>query len=186
MSASSEQRTTLSALCLTAPVALFIWSVQTDGFPLSQNVRPSSYIYGWPICFGTSSRGRFNFSSFDLAALAIDIYVFTVLVSCTFIAVRHILRRFPQYSLLEALTMLAGFGLSCVFVCGLLNPILAAVGYVPADPDYSETARNTRVLSRLFPLQIVSLCVGTFSVGLTTVVLPVKMFRKPSLNADHP
>jgi hypothetical protein len=78
-------------------VAWAMWDVQTDSYPATQYSTSSYYVYGWPICFVTSGRGRFNFyRGFNTGFLILDLMVSLVLVACTAFAVETLLRRSPK------------------------------------------------------------------------------------------
>ena len=177
---SSDRRVFRASWLLAGLVAMGNWCIQTDYFPIPQGVRPSWYVYGWPICFGTSGRGRFNFSSFDWAALTIDVVVFVLMVGCTMIASNYILRRFPRYSLLDALAAICGFSILFAVIFGGTASLLSDCGFDLPSPDYSEMAGNTRVWSRLSPLVMLSLWLGTFSCGFAAVPAVSRLSRVAS------
>ena len=134
---------------------------------------PSWYVYGWPICFATSGRGRFNFYlGFEVTALILDLVFSLLLVVCTAFAVESLLRRFPTVKVIDLLAIGAGLYVS-VFVLsgGLHKPLELIFGAVPPVPNYSAVPGDVRLASRLPVLVTAPLAFGLAAVGFAIVSL---------------
>lgn len=164
-----------STCCVGAFVAWGAWNAFTDCYPFNQiQVRPSSYIYGWPLCFAASARGRLNVHLIDWVALSFDLAVSAVLVACTVLVVETLLRRFPRYSLSDVLACTTGvtvmlFTWSDGFHC----PLRLMLGAVPPPLEVSAIPGHIRLTSRL-PISVtLPLSLGLVAVGWTIFKIPL-------------
>ena len=155
-------------IALVAFVAFGLWIVQTDCFPISQNIRPSWYLYGWPICFATSARDRFGFMTFKLAPLTIDAIIALLMLGCTYVATRHFAKRNRTFTLTDALAATAGFAMALIVITGAYSTLLEMVSFPPPVTGYSEMDGNSRPLNRISIAAIPSICIGFFSIGFAT------------------
>jgi len=157
----------------TAIVAWGIWNAQTDVFPLNEQtlLRPSWFVYGWPICFATSGRGRFNFNSYDGVALAFDLTVSLVILACTVLAVEFVLR-IDRLTIRDLFAITAGFSVPLfVWSDNVLLLLEMTLNVAPPLFDNSEIAGDSRLPSRLHLFMVIPLSWGLFCVGFGAVSL---------------
>lgn len=159
---------------LAAIVVWGAWNAHTDCYPLNeQQARPSWYVYGWPVCFGTSGRGRFNFNSFDTTALVFDLAVSAAMVASTVYLGEGLLRRFPQFTMVDMLAIVTGFAVVSFIWSGGMNWLSERIlGAVLPAPDISVSAGNAQPTSRMSALIVLPTSVGLASVGFTAFRLP--------------
>lgn len=160
---------------ITAIVVWGNWNAQTDWYPFNENqARPSWYVYGWPICFGTSGRGRMNFSSFDARALVVDLTLAVVIVACTIVAAEILCRHMPQLTISDMLAITAGFSIMLLLWTGGLYYLWEwTLGAVLPQPDWSASAGNAQPTDRLSPAITFPLSMGLGGVGFAMVALPL-------------
>lgn len=165
----------LTTWLMTAFVLLGAWNAQTDGFPIPDMARPSWYVYGWPVCFGNSSRGRCRLHRypFDSTALLFDLMISGVAVVTTVYTTESLVRRFPRLSVLDMLAMVTGMSLMCFMLSsgfvGLLEQLLGAV---PPPLGLSAMAGNVRYTSAFGSLGELPLALGLASIGFALFKLP--------------
>ena len=151
------------------------WNGQTDCYPFNESqARPSWYVYGWPICFGTSGRGRLNFDSFAMTALVVALVLALMIVACTVFAAELLRRHAPRFTISDMLAITVGVSVVVAFWTGGLYCLWQkAFGAVLPPPDWSATAGNAQPMGRLSPLITFPLSVGLTSVGFTIFALPL-------------
>ena len=162
------------------------WNAQTDCYPLNEHqARPSWYVYGWPVCFATSGRGRLNFVSFDAGALAVDLFITLVLVACTLYASEALLGRFPQVTIRDMLAIMTGLSVAFVVWSGGMNWLAErSLGAVQPPADMSASAGDAQTSSRLSWLIILPISLGLASLGFTLFKLPFLCFSRSTV--PHP
>ncbi len=135
----------------TGVVAYAMWDLQTDSYPLMQNVRPDWYVYGWPICFATSGRGRFNFYlGFKTGFLILDLFVAALLVACTAFAIEALLRRLPKLKPIDVVGLVVGISLAAFVISDQFSRLLTLVfGSIPPKPEHSPVPGDIRLISRM-------------------------------------
>jgi hypothetical protein len=163
---------------LAAIVVWGAWNAHTDCYPLNeQQARPSWYVYGWPVCFATSGRGRFNFVSFDTRALVFDLAISTAMVACTVYLGEGLLRRLPQFTMVDMLAIVTGFAVvSFVWSGGMYWLSGQMLGAVLPAPDFSVSAGNAQPTSRMSALIVLPTSLGLASVGFAAFRLPFDIF----------
>ena len=157
-----EARWLLSAFVLWGS-----WNAMSETFPFYEDhVWPTWYVYGWPICFATSGRGRLNFVDFSRGSLILDVIVGAVLVTATFFVVGKACRTLPRISLGAILIAICGASFLFAFWAGRLDGIWGTVfgAQLPAD-DISAIAGNAQPISRLGDSVVLPISVGIFCVG---------------------
>jgi len=159
-----------------------MWNALTDYFPFNENqARPSWYIYGWPVCFATSGRCRFNFYlCFDTVALIVDLGVTLVMMAATAFAVETLSRQIPRLRIVDVLGIVTGVALMVLilFNDGLHQPLRFWLGARPPRPDLSAVTGDVRLTSRL-PISVrVPLAAGLTAVGLASVQFPIAMWAR--------
>ena len=168
-------------------VAWGAWNALTDCFPLNENqARPSWYLYGWPVCFATSGRGRLNLGPIDGPALLFDLLVLAAVVACTVFALETLMRRWPQFSVRDALAYMAGVAVMLLTWSGTFYWLIEfLLDSTPPLPGISAIEGNVRLTSRLpsvavtFPLSL-----GLVAVGATIFKLPFFIFGRHRESAD--
>ena len=140
-----------------------IWVLQTDNYPIAQGVRPSWYVYGWPLCFATSGRGRFNFSSFDSLSLAIDLTVALLMLVGTWTTARRAKEYFPRYSIADLAAATFGVAFLMFVASEAYVLIFELISFDRPSPSISEMAGESRPWDRTY--MKLPLCVGIFSVA---------------------
>ena len=181
------QELVLRARVLAVLFVMFgLWIVQTDCFPMTQDLRPSWYLYGWPICFATASRRRFQFTSFDTTSFLIDLFVTTLMTICAFLAGRHFERKKYSFSLGDALAAITGIALMLLVISNSYSSLLENLSFSLPQPSVSEMDGNVRPLVRISPLAIPSLCVGAFSIGFVSTLGVFRLINslKPTKETD--
>jgi hypothetical protein len=163
-------------LIATILVSLSVWSAQTDNFPVAQGIRPSWYVYGWPVCFATSGRGRFNVSSFDAPSLILDLVISVVLIVCTWLAAKHLLSHLKQFSILELIAITTGFAFVFFLISGAMSSTTELLGFPMPDEQISSMAGNTRRWERFSPVAWLLFSVGFFSIGYTITTNLARLF----------
>lgn len=160
-------RSTAASWLAVLVVSIGLWGIQVDYFPIPQDIRPSWYVYGWPICFGTGSRDRFALSTFSGTAAIIDLLTSLVMLIATFLAVRH-LSTTRRRTLRQLLAIVTGCAVLFFVITGGLHATLSTLGFTPPRPGISEIAGNSRPLRRLLsPLILPGVVVALFAAGHT-------------------
>ena len=165
MTASVTRSTVLATWFAIFVVAIALWGIQLDYFPISQDVRPSWYVYGWPICFGTCSRDRFGFDSFSVTAAIFDSVTSFLMLTATYATTRHTVstKRRESHRLFATVT---GFATLFFVVFGGLHAVLSLFGYSPPLPEISEVAGNSRPNQRLqSPPILPGILTGAYAIG---------------------
>lgn len=166
---------------ITAFVLWGQWNAFTDCFPLNENqARPSWFLYGWPICFATSGRGRFNFGgNFDISSLLFDTIVALLIVVSTVIATETLVRSLPQFSLRSLFAIMFGASLAFAVWSGGAEGFwgLLVDASLPR-PDHSELAGDIRPTVRLWPLITWPMTVGILCVGVAGLELSFQLMRR--------
>jgi hypothetical protein len=157
-------------------VVVGVWNAQTDHWPISDGVRPSWYVYGWPVCFGTSGRGRFNWVSYDARALLFDLVVSAAIIAGTIMTTEILNRVIPRVALRSMLAIVGGASFVFAVWSGRLNWFLFLVlkASLPGA-TVSATAGNIQPAHRLSPFVTFPLTVGLFCAGFATVELAFRM-----------
>ncbi len=146
-------------------VAIGLWGIQGDYFPIPQDVRPSWYVYGWPICFGTCSRDRYGLDSFNALAALIDAIISLLMLTATFVTCRHVLTT-NWNALHQLLAMVAGCAMLFFLFLGGLHVLLSLFKCFPPPPEISEVAGNSRPNQRLMsPPVLPGILAAVFSTG---------------------
>ena len=171
-----------AAWWIAAVVAWGAWNAQTDCFPLNENqARPSWYVYGWPICYTTSGRGRFNFRRFDETALIVDVTLSFMMVACTVFSTELLLRHIPRLTIAHMLAVTAGFSATFFLWSGGLDSLWEwTLGAVPPHPEISATAGDVQPMKRLSPVVTFPLSLGMAGIGFATVAMPFIWFNRRS------
>jgi len=157
-----------AAWIATAFVAWGAWNALTDDYPLNENqARPSWYVYGWPICLGTSGRGRFPISDFSGSALAIDLLVWALLIIFTYTCIARQMRSYPQFSLRQWFSAVVGLSIALAISAGAHYRVLTLLtGSQLPFPNSSAIGGQITPLSQTSIIVAVPLFVGVFSVGV--------------------
>ena len=168
----------------TALVAWGNWNAQTASFPLNEHqARPSWFVYGWPVCFGTSGRGRFNFVDFSATVLGFDLACSAVMVACSVFAANALICCFPRLTIRCIFAILGGVAFACAVWSGNLAWIVhALLGADPPAAGMSAMAGDTQLPSRLTPFVFTPLTVGLFCMGFTFVELVFALIYR----LEHP
>lgn len=165
---------------VTLFVAWGAWNALTDSFPLNeQQARPSWYLYGWPICFATSGRGRFNFGGdFYFPSLLIDLLLMLAMLASTVVASEAIIRGLPKLSLRNLLAMVLGVAFGCALWQGTFDRLWELMlGARAPEPNISEVAGELRPAFRIpyrlspfvtWPMTVGFFCLG-FSIGAVSL-----------------
>ena len=164
-------------------VAFGLWVVQTDCFPIAQGVRPSWYLYGWPICFATSSRNRFGFTTFQFLPLLIDLMATSFMLACTYCTARH-LQRQNKFVLSDVFSGIAGIAFMLMVVTGPFFSLLEMASFSPPVHGYSELDGNSRPLYRISTIAVPSLCLAVFSIGFAVSSTMLSLLNNPSFNSN--
>ena len=154
-------------LILTSIAVWGLWNVQTDRYPFNERMllRPSWFIYGWPICFATSWRGRFNIDSIDYAALIFDLLISLAIIFATLWACERILH-FEKLSIRHVFAITGGFAV-IFFVWSESFQMLLELIMAAEAPRLDGNAQegNSRTPERLSPFEIIPISWGLFCVG---------------------
>lgn len=162
---SSPTRSSAASWLAVSVVGLALWGIQTDFFPISQNIRPSWYVYGWPICFGTCARNRFCLNTFSGTAAITDLLVSIMMLIATYVTVRHV-RTMGSRTLRHRFAIVTGCAVLFFVMSDGLQSTLSAIGFPPPRPGISEVAGNSRPLRRLLsPLILPGIGLGLFACG---------------------
>lgn len=159
---------------LAVVVAWGAWNAYTDCYPLGlQQARPSWYEYGWPVCFATSSRGMFNFVSFDTTALAFDLAISLAMVAATVYAGEALVRRFPQLTMADMFAVVTGFAvMSFAWSGGMSWACERIMGALPPPPEMAASAGNLQPTHRVSALIVLPASLGLASIGFVVFRLP--------------
>lgn len=173
----SRTRSTAASSFAVFVVAIGLWGIQADYFPIPQDVRPSWYVYGWPICFGTCSRDRFALNTFSGTAAIIDLLASLGMLIATFFAVHH-LSATRTRTLRQLFAIVTGCAVVLFVVSGGLHSMLSMLGFTPPRPEISEIAGNSRPLRRLLsPLIIPGVVVALFAAGYALFLCVANIFQ---------
>jgi hypothetical protein len=169
---------------VTLFVAWGAWNAFTDSFPLNeQQARPSWYLYGWPICFATSGRGRFNFGgNFDIPSLMIDLLLMLAMLASTVVACEVIVRGLPKLSLGNLLAIVFGVAVGCVLWQGTFDRLWElTLGFRAPKPNISEVAGELRPAFRipfqLSPFVTWPMTVGFFCIGFSLCAVSLRLIH---------
>lgn len=174
----SDRRTRLYVLAASAWVGASVFWVQSNGFPLYQSIRPSWYVYGWPVCFATAGRGRFNFSSFSWRALAIDLLVSAVVLVLAMATAKRLAESGGRLAMVDLLAGLAGVASLLLIYFGSMAPFLNPADFLWPAPGSSEVAGDLRVYTRLPVLGVAGLWFGTFSIGYVLTIWMIRLVNR--------
>ena len=163
-------------LWVTAFVFLAVWCAQTDNFPVQQGVRPSWYVYGWPFCFATSSRGRFNFTSFDTRSLIADGLISLLLITSTWFTSKHLISNLPTFSITQMIAATTGIAFVFLFVSGAVTSFYGLLNFPLPHEMASAMAGNARRWERISLLSKFALCIGIFSAAYMITILLAQRF----------
>lgn len=171
----------------TAAVSWVMWDLQTDNYPAMENARPDWYIYGWPICFATSGRGRFNFYlGFKTGFMILDVLIAVMLVACTPFAVETLVRQLKnhkRFNAIDYIGIVVGICLAALVVSDEFGRLLTLLfGSVAPLPEYSPIPGDLRLVSRMDVFKLTPLAIGVAAVGYTMVKLalrPIDHFVPP-------
>lgn len=188
MSPTSARLARLAALALAALVAVAVWSATTDAFPVNERQPwPSWHVYGWPVAFATSSRGRLDWQDFHRAACLFDLALGAVLIAAAWHMARSIARIFPRLTLRHGLALLAGASLA---FAATSDPgawlLFELLGATPPYPQMSATAGELRPLAQL-PVSAWPVVIGLFALGYAAANLILALaarllrFSRPEL-----
>ncbi len=167
------------ATCWLAAIVVWgAWNAHTDSYPLNeQQARPSWYVYGWPVCFATSGRGRFNFVSFDTTAMAFDLAISVAMIASTVYVGETLVRRFPQITMADMFAIVTGIAVVCFVWSGGMNWLSERIlGAVLPPPDISVSAGNAQPMSRMSALIVLPTCLGLASIGIAVFRLLFDIF----------
>ncbi|TWT86360.1 hypothetical protein [Neorhodopirellula pilleata] len=158
-------------------VAVGLWGIQADFFPVRQDVRPSWYVYGWPVCFGTCSRDQFSLNTFSGTAASIDLFASLVMLIGTYFTV-HQLSAMRIRTLRHLFAIVTGCSVLFFVVSGGLQSTLSMIGFQPSRPEISEIAGNFRPLRQLLsPLILPGIVVALFSAGYSFFLCVANIFH---------
>lgn len=152
------------SIAIISFVLFGLWVVQTDHFPLTQGIQPSWYVYGWPICFATSSRDRFGFSTFQLFPLIVDLVIAVFMLFCTCWITRILLRQ-NTFTLSDLLAGTVGLALTLTAVTGSLFTLLELASFPVPMHGCSVMDGESRPLYRIPIIAVPAICFGIFSIG---------------------
>jgi len=148
------------------------WGALADDFPFNeQGVWPTFYTYGWPICFATSSRARFDFHRawVDVSAFVFDAVLVLLTFLATIIAAELIARMFRRHTIIDfiviVLASLAGLTIVIALWRGDLDSVYEIAGNGLPSPSLAAVAGQARPISQVDGSIIGPMSVGLFCVG---------------------
>jgi hypothetical protein len=176
--------------CVLAFVAWGVWNATTDCLPFNENqARPSWYVYGWPACFATSSRGRLNLHRIDVPALIVDLTIIAVVIACTIFFTETQTRRWLRLSILDLFAIVTGSAVALfVWSEAFYWPFEFVLGE-SSRRYFSTTIIGGIVLTSRFPISVIlPLSLGLFAVGWALVEVPFLLVyrRRQSANNGYP
>ena len=157
------------ATVMTIGVAVSLWAIQTDFFPIEQGARPSYYLYGWPICFATCARLRWGHHDFSTMAFVINEIASVIMISATYVTFRQIPAVFLRIARYQVFAGIAGFLMVAFLLSGGLKITIETLLFdLNTDPSGSVGLPRLweEIDSRLILPGIVA---GMFSIGYAFV-----------------